>query len=123
MSFANHVGQAMKLVAEDVQSVVIPDTGHFLADESPDELLAALTPFLAPCRDESAAAHDATPHAAAASQLTRRHSVRTLPCRGVSDRRSLRPRRCLGRSRSTVAHAARRVGPPPSAISHSDHTM
>ena len=66
MSFADHVGQAMKLVAEDVQSVVIPETGHFLAEESPDELLAALTPFLAPYRDESAAAHDARTHATAA---------------------------------------------------------
>jgi hypothetical protein len=36
--------------------VVIPDTGHFLAEESPEELLAALAPFLAPCRDASATA-------------------------------------------------------------------
>ena len=49
-SFGEHVGDAMKLVADDVQSVVISDTGHFLAEESPDELLAALTPFLAPYR-------------------------------------------------------------------------
>ena len=34
-----------------MQSVVIPDTGHFVAEEAPDELLAALTPFLAPYRD------------------------------------------------------------------------
>jgi hypothetical protein len=44
-SFGENVGNAMKLVADDVHSVVIPDTGHFLAEESPDELLAALTPF------------------------------------------------------------------------------
>jgi pimeloyl-ACP methyl ester carboxylesterase len=56
MSFADHVGQAMKLVAEDVQSVVIPDTGHFLAEESPDELLAVLTPFLAADRAPAVAA-------------------------------------------------------------------
>jgi hypothetical protein len=36
--------------------VVIPDTGHFLAEESPEELLAALTPFLAQYRDASATA-------------------------------------------------------------------
>jgi pimeloyl-ACP methyl ester carboxylesterase len=54
-SFGGHVGDAMKLVADDVQAVVIPDTGHFLAEESPDELLAALTPFLAPYRDAARA--------------------------------------------------------------------
>ena len=53
-SFGEHVGDAMKLVADDVKSVVIPDTGHFLAEESPDELLAALTPFLAPYRETRA---------------------------------------------------------------------
>ena len=50
-SFGDHVGEAVRLVADDVQSVVIPGTGHFVAEESPDELLAALTPFLAPYRD------------------------------------------------------------------------
>ena len=46
-SFGEHVGEAVRVVAPDAESVVIPDTGHFLAEESPDELLAALTPFLA----------------------------------------------------------------------------
>jgi pimeloyl-ACP methyl ester carboxylesterase len=45
-SFGELVGNAVGAVAPDVQSVVIPDTGHFLAEESPEELLAALTPFL-----------------------------------------------------------------------------
>jgi hypothetical protein len=31
--------------------VVIPDTGHFIAEESPRELLEVLGPFLAPYRD------------------------------------------------------------------------
>ena len=62
MSFGGHVGEAMSLVADDVQSAVIPDTGHFLAEESPDELLTVLAPFLAPYR----AAHDARSHAATA---------------------------------------------------------
>jgi pimeloyl-ACP methyl ester carboxylesterase len=50
-SFGEHVGEAMALVADDVQSVVIPDTGHFVAEEAPDALLAALIPFLTPYRD------------------------------------------------------------------------
>jgi pimeloyl-ACP methyl ester carboxylesterase len=66
-SFGDHVGEAVSLVADDVQSAVIPDTGHFLAEESPDELLATLTPFLAEYRDGAATAHDAQRHAAAAS--------------------------------------------------------
>ena len=45
-SFGELVGQAVSAVAPDAQSVVIPETGHFLAEESPEELLAALTPFL-----------------------------------------------------------------------------
>jgi pimeloyl-ACP methyl ester carboxylesterase len=53
-SFGDHVGEAMQAVADDVQSLVIPDTGHFVAEEAPDELLAALTPFLAPYRDAAA---------------------------------------------------------------------
>ena len=63
-NFGDHAGEAVQAVADDVQSVVIPDTGHFLAEESPDELLAALTAFLAPYRDGSAAAHDPRLHAA-----------------------------------------------------------
>jgi pimeloyl-ACP methyl ester carboxylesterase len=55
-SFGELVGNAVSAVAPDVQSVVIPDTGHFLAEESPEELLGALTPFLAPYRDASATA-------------------------------------------------------------------
>jgi pimeloyl-ACP methyl ester carboxylesterase len=43
--------EAMKLVADDVQSVVIPGAGHWLAEEAPDEFLAALRDFLAPYRD------------------------------------------------------------------------
>jgi pimeloyl-ACP methyl ester carboxylesterase len=63
-SFGENAGNAVRAVADDVQSVVIPGTGHFLGEESPDELLAALTAFLASYRDEDGAAHDARPHAA-----------------------------------------------------------
>ena len=54
-SYGDHVGEAMKLVADDVQSVVIPDTGHWVAEEAPEAMLAALTAFLAPYRDQPAA--------------------------------------------------------------------
>jgi hypothetical protein len=57
----------VQAVADDVQSVVIPGVGHFVAEEAPDEMLAALTALLAPYRDRSAAAQDRRPHAAAGS--------------------------------------------------------
>jgi pimeloyl-ACP methyl ester carboxylesterase len=41
-------------VADNVQTVVIPGAGHWVAEEAPDELLAALTTFLAPYRAEAA---------------------------------------------------------------------
>jgi pimeloyl-ACP methyl ester carboxylesterase len=41
----------MKLVADDVQTLVIPGIGHWLAEQAPEELTAALTAFLAPYRD------------------------------------------------------------------------
>ena len=40
----------MNIVAHDVQPLVIPNTGHWLAEESPEEILAALTAFLTPYR-------------------------------------------------------------------------
>jgi pimeloyl-ACP methyl ester carboxylesterase len=50
LSYAEHVGEAMGLVADDVQSVVIPGAGHWVAEQAPDELIAAVTAFLAPYR-------------------------------------------------------------------------
>jgi pimeloyl-ACP methyl ester carboxylesterase len=44
----------MRLVAEDVESKIIPDSGHWVAEEAPEQLLAALIPFLAPYRDAAA---------------------------------------------------------------------
>jgi pimeloyl-ACP methyl ester carboxylesterase len=41
-------GDAMKLAADNVQTVVLPDCGHFVAEEAPQEMLAALTAFLIP---------------------------------------------------------------------------
>jgi pimeloyl-ACP methyl ester carboxylesterase len=41
-------GNGMKLAADNVQTVVLPDCGHFVAEEAPQEMLAALTAFLIP---------------------------------------------------------------------------
>ena len=41
----------MKLLADDLQSVIIPGSGHWVAEQAPEQLVAALTPFLAPYRD------------------------------------------------------------------------
>ena len=40
----------MKLAADDVQTLVIPGCGHWVAEQAPEELLAAVTAFLAPYR-------------------------------------------------------------------------
>jgi pimeloyl-ACP methyl ester carboxylesterase len=53
-------GDAMMLAANNVQTVVLPGCGHFVAEEAPGEMLTALTAFLAPSR----AAHNARPQAA-----------------------------------------------------------
>ena len=41
----------------DVQGVVIPGAGHWVAEEAPDEMLAALTPFLAAASPDGANAN------------------------------------------------------------------
>jgi pimeloyl-ACP methyl ester carboxylesterase len=51
--------EAMQLAADNVQALVIP-TGHWVMEQAPEEMLAALTTFLAPYR----AAHNARPQAA-----------------------------------------------------------
>jgi pimeloyl-ACP methyl ester carboxylesterase len=50
-SHAEEVGNAMKSLADDVQSAVIPGAGHWFAEEAPEQTVAALTAFLAPYRD------------------------------------------------------------------------
>src|SRR5499427_5481591 len=47
------VGNTMKLAADDVQTLVIPGCGHWVAEQAPEELLAALTAFLAPYREST----------------------------------------------------------------------
>ena len=62
-SSGSMAADTMKLVADDVQTLVIPGAGHWVAEQAPDELVAALTEFLAPYRD-------ASPRAAAVSAAT-----------------------------------------------------
>jgi pimeloyl-ACP methyl ester carboxylesterase len=54
-SYGAHVGDAMKALAENVESVVVPGAGHWLAEEAPDAMLAALMPFLSPYREAARA--------------------------------------------------------------------
>jgi pimeloyl-ACP methyl ester carboxylesterase len=54
------VESTMKLIADDVQGVVLAGAAHWVAEQAPDELLAALTEFLAPYREEVAVAASAT---------------------------------------------------------------
>ncbi len=57
-SIGEGAANTMKLAADDVQSPVIPGSGHYCLEEAPEEMLAALTAFLAPYRDRAAAAHN-----------------------------------------------------------------
>jgi len=52
------VGNTMKLTADDVQTLVIPGCGHWVAEQAPSELLVALAAFLAPYRDGTSAAQN-----------------------------------------------------------------
>jgi pimeloyl-ACP methyl ester carboxylesterase len=50
-SWGEEVGNAMKPAADDVQSVVIPGAGHWVAEQAPEEMVAELRAFLAPYRE------------------------------------------------------------------------
>src|SRR5919112_1478758 len=50
-SWGAQPGLAMQALAHDVQSLVVPGAGHWVAEQAPQRLLAALTAFLAPYRD------------------------------------------------------------------------
>ncbi|WP_317447459.1 alpha/beta hydrolase [Streptomyces collinus] len=54
------VAGTMRLVARDVRGVVIPGSGHWVAEEAPQEVLAALTTFLAPYRAQGSRRPPAT---------------------------------------------------------------
>jgi pimeloyl-ACP methyl ester carboxylesterase len=64
-SHGDHVGQAMKALASDVQAVVVPGAGHWVAEEAPQAVLAALTTFLAPYRTGPTITRDPAPRPAA----------------------------------------------------------
>ena len=61
-SLADQVADTMKLAADNVQTLVIPGCAHWVAEETPEETLAALTGFLAPYRNEQATAHTPGPN-------------------------------------------------------------
>ena len=65
-SYGDHVGDAMKPLANDVQTVVISGAGHWVAEEAPDQMVTALTAFLAPYREGSLADRESPRIAAAA---------------------------------------------------------
>jgi pimeloyl-ACP methyl ester carboxylesterase len=44
-------GNTMKLVADNVQTVVLTGSGHWVAEQAPEQLLAVLTEFLVPYRE------------------------------------------------------------------------
>jgi pimeloyl-ACP methyl ester carboxylesterase len=55
-SSGENVAMTMKLVADDVQTLVIPDCAHWVAEQAPEALVAALSTFLAPYREQFAVA-------------------------------------------------------------------
>jgi pimeloyl-ACP methyl ester carboxylesterase len=59
-------GNTMKLVADDVQTMVLAGSGHWVAEQATEELLAALAAFLGPYRDRAAAAHAVSTQASGA---------------------------------------------------------
>jgi pimeloyl-ACP methyl ester carboxylesterase len=62
-SGGENAANAMKLVADDVRAVVLRGSGHWVAEQAPEALLAALTEFLAPYREKATeAAHAGAAH-------------------------------------------------------------
>ena len=51
-SLGEQVAATMRLAADDVQTLVIPGCAHWVAEETPDETVAALTEFLDPYQKE-----------------------------------------------------------------------
>jgi len=45
------VAATMRLAADNVEGVVLAGAAHWVAEQAPEQLVAALTPFLAPYRD------------------------------------------------------------------------
>jgi hypothetical protein len=57
-SSGHMAGATMQLVADGVQTMVLAGAGRWVAEQAPEELLAALTAFLAPYWDGPAAEHN-----------------------------------------------------------------
>jgi pimeloyl-ACP methyl ester carboxylesterase len=55
-SGGENAANAMKLVADDVQTVVLRGSGHWVAEQAPEQLIAELTEFLEPYRESAVAA-------------------------------------------------------------------
>jgi pimeloyl-ACP methyl ester carboxylesterase len=49
-SWGDMPGHEMSSIAQNVQTLVVPGAGHWVAEQAPEALLAALTAFLAPYR-------------------------------------------------------------------------
>ena len=54
-SGGENAANTMRTIADDVQSVVLSGAGHWVAEQAPEQLLAALTEFLAPYREAALA--------------------------------------------------------------------
>jgi pimeloyl-ACP methyl ester carboxylesterase len=54
-SWGPRAGDGMKPAAKNVQTLVIPDAGHWVAEQAPRKMLEALTAFLAPYRAAASA--------------------------------------------------------------------
>jgi len=65
-SYGGHVAEVMETIADDVRGVIIPGAGHWVAEEAPEQMLAALIAFLAPYRDAPAGVRAPRPDAAPA---------------------------------------------------------
>jgi pimeloyl-ACP methyl ester carboxylesterase len=63
-SVGEAAGNTMKLVADDVQTVVLNGAAHWVAEQAPEALLAAVTAFLAPYRDAPSAVSGRDPEVA-----------------------------------------------------------
>jgi pimeloyl-ACP methyl ester carboxylesterase len=59
-SGGENAANTMKLVADDVQGVVLRGSGHWVAEQAPDQLLEAVSAFLAPYRDRTVPPQDST---------------------------------------------------------------
>ena len=52
-SWGERPGNGLKPAAKNVQTLVIPNAGHWVAEQAPTKMSEALTTFLAPYRDSA----------------------------------------------------------------------